>query len=43
MDYIKSKSKTTHAIKMFSEGKSSTDVVIDLDLDWFHFLLSHLE
>ena len=32
-DYdIKSKSKTTQAIKMFSEGKSPTDVVIELDL-----------
>jgi hypothetical protein len=32
-DYnIKSKSKTTQAIKMFSEGQSPTDVVIELDL-----------
>jgi hypothetical protein len=32
-DYdIKSKSKTTQAIKMFSDGKSPTDVVIELDL-----------
>ncbi|MGN6631091.1 MAG: hypothetical protein ACTHKP_02470 [Nitrososphaeraceae archaeon] len=32
-DYdIKSKSKTTQAIKMFSEGKSPTDAVIELDL-----------
>jgi hypothetical protein len=29
---IKSKSKTTQAIKMFSEGKSPTDAVIELDL-----------
>jgi hypothetical protein len=28
---IKSKSKTTQAIKMFSDGKSPTDVVIELD------------
>jgi hypothetical protein len=32
LDNIKSKSKTTQAIKMFSEGKSPTDVVIELDL-----------
>jgi hypothetical protein len=31
-DDIKSKSKTTQAIKMFSDGKSPTDVVIELDL-----------
>jgi hypothetical protein len=32
-DYdIKSKSKNTQAIKMFSDGKSPTDVVIELDL-----------
>jgi hypothetical protein len=32
-DYdVKSKSKTTQAIKMFSEGKSPTDLVIELDL-----------
>jgi hypothetical protein len=29
LDNIKSKSKTTQAIKMFSEGKSPTDVVIE--------------
>jgi hypothetical protein len=32
LDNIKSKSKTTQAIKMFSEGKSPTDAVIELDL-----------
>jgi hypothetical protein len=33
VDYdIKSKSKTTHAIKLFSEGKNLVDVVIALDL-----------
>ena len=32
-DYdIKSKSKNTQAIKMFSDGNSPTDVVIELDL-----------
>jgi hypothetical protein len=32
-DYaIKSKSKTTQAIKMFSDGKAPTKVVIELDL-----------
>jgi transposase len=31
-DDIKSKSKTTHAIKLFSEGKTTVDVVIALDL-----------
>jgi hypothetical protein len=32
-DYdIKSKSKTTQAIKMFSDGQSPTDAVIELDL-----------
>jgi transposase len=31
-DDIKSKSKTTQAIKLFSEGKNSVDVVIALDL-----------
>ena len=32
-DYdVKSKSKTTQAIKMFSEGKSPTNAVIELDL-----------
>ena len=29
---IKSKSKTTQAIKLFSEGKTTVDVVIALDL-----------
>jgi hypothetical protein len=29
---IKSKSKTTQAFKMFSEGQSPTDAVIELDL-----------
>ena len=32
-DDIKSKSKTTQAIKMFSEGKSPTEVVVELDLE----------
>ncbi|NAL78700.1 hypothetical protein [Nitrososphaera sp. AFS] len=31
-DDIKSKSKTTQAIKMFSEGQTPTQVVIELDL-----------
>jgi intein-encoded DNA endonuclease-like protein len=31
-DDIKSKSKTTQAIKLFSEGKNTVDVVIALDL-----------
>ena len=31
-DDIKSKSKTTQAIKLFSEGKTTVDVVIALDL-----------
>ncbi len=31
-DDIKSKSKTTQAIKLFSEGKSTVEVVIALDL-----------
>ena len=29
---IKSKSKTTQAIKMFSEGRFPTDAIIELDL-----------
>ena len=32
LDNIKSKSKTTQAIKMFSEDQSPTDAVIELDL-----------
>jgi len=31
-DNIKSKSKTTQAIKMFLEGKSPTEIIVELDI-----------
>ena len=38
---IKSKSKTTQAIKLFSDGKTTVDVVIALDLSADHVRAIH--
>jgi hypothetical protein len=41
-DDINSKSKTTQAIKLFSEGKTTVDVVIALDLPAGRYLYDGL-